>query len=120
MHEQEISPRQARFLLAESIANTPVTLIHGPRQCGKTTLAQRVGEPLSYSYFTFDDTDARAAAQNDPLGFVSDFPNRTILDEVQLVPELFRALKAVGGPSQKTWTVHTDRFNQRAPCAQVG
>ena len=56
-------------------------------------MAQRVGNPLRYSYFTFDDPDARAAAQNDPLGFVSDIPNCAILDEVQLVPDLFCALK---------------------------
>jgi hypothetical protein len=29
-----------------------VVLIHGPRQCGKTTLAQNVGERLGYAYFT--------------------------------------------------------------------
>ncbi len=93
MPDREIIPQQARFLMAESMADTPITLIHGPRQCGKTTLAQRVGNSLGYAYFTFDDTDARTAAQYDPLGFVDDLPNRAILDEVQLVPELFRALK---------------------------
>jgi len=34
----------------EALADTPVVLIHGPRQCGKTTLAQVVGEREGYAY----------------------------------------------------------------------
>ncbi len=93
MHTKGIIPRQLRFLLTESIEDSPVTLIHGPRQCGKTTLAKSVGEQLGYSYFTFDDTDTRVVVQNDPLGFISDCSDHVILDEIQLVPELFRILK---------------------------
>ena len=70
-----------------------MTLIHGPRQSGKTTLARSVGKPLGYSYFTFDDPEIRAAAQSDPMGFISSCPERTILDEIQLVPDLFRVIK---------------------------
>lgn len=93
MDKQKIIPRQLRFLLTESIGDSPVTLIHGPRQCGKTTLAKNVGVPLGYSYFTFDNTDTRMVAQNDPMGFIGGCPEQTILDEVQRVPELFRVLK---------------------------
>jgi len=67
--------------------------IHGPRQSGKTTLARMVGEPLGYTYVSFDDDAAREAAANDPAGFVADLPPKTILDEVQRVPALFTALK---------------------------
>ena len=80
-------------MLAEFIADWPVTLINGPRRCGKSTLAQEVGQPLGYSYFTLDDTDTRKHAQYDPVGFVGDFPDRVILGEVQLAPNLFRTLK---------------------------
>ncbi|MDE2835572.1 MAG: ATP-binding protein [Bacteroidota bacterium] len=93
MTDRRFIPRRATRRLAESIADTPVTLIHGPRQCGKTTLAQTAGAPLGYTYYTFDDPDARAAAQSDPVGFVSDCHDRAILDEVQLVPDIFRMLK---------------------------
>jgi predicted AAA+ superfamily ATPase len=85
-----------RFLaprLREALADTPVVLIHGPRQSGKTTLARVVGEPRGYRYFSFDDEAARAAAEGDPVGFVADLPGRVILDEVQRVPALFTALK---------------------------
>ncbi len=73
--------------------DSPVVLLHGPRQCGKTTLARLVGEQMAYTYVTFDDDVAREAAEADPVGFVSDLSDRVILDEVQRVPRLFTALK---------------------------
>ena len=78
----------------EALADTPVVLIHGARQSGKTTLAQKLGQSRRYAYFSFDDDVALAAAQADPVGFVADLPDRAILDEVQRAPELFTALKS--------------------------
>jgi hypothetical protein len=80
--------------LREALADTPAVLIHGPRQSGKTTLARTVGEPRGYRYVSFDDEAVRDAARRDPVGFVEGLPRRTILDEVQRVPELFTSLKA--------------------------
>ncbi|MCY4160222.1 MAG: ATP-binding protein [Bacteroidetes bacterium] len=93
MPHQRIIPRSSESLLAEVIEDTPIALIHGPRQCGKTTLAKKVGLPLGYSYYTFDDKDTLEYAQDDPRGFVDDLPEHVILDEVQCVPSLFRTLK---------------------------
>lgn len=86
-------PRFAARRLAEAMADSPVVLVHGPRQCGKTTLARGVGERAGYRYITFDDEVARSAADTDPVGFVAELPARTILDEVQRVPRLFATLK---------------------------
>jgi len=86
-------PRFAQPRLAEALADTPVVLIHGPRQCGKTTLARMTGDPRGYAYFSFDDDVALGAAAADPVGFVADLPERAILDEVQRAPGLFTALK---------------------------
>lgn len=93
MSEPTIHPRLLEPRLIEALADTPVVLIHGPRQCGKTTLAQLVGKSRGYTYFSFDDDVVLAAAQADPVGFVGDLPERTILDEVQRAPSLFTALK---------------------------
>ena len=87
-------PRLVRPRLEEALEDSPVVLIHGPRQCGKTTLARLVGEQAGYAYHTFDDDTIRAAAEADPVGFVDTLPPRTILDEVQRVPTLFTAIKA--------------------------
>src|SRR5690606_9332600 len=87
-------PRLLAPRLREALADTPVVLIHGPRQSGKTTLARVLGEPRGYRYFSFDDDPIREAALRDPVGFVDSLPRRAILDEVQRVPQLFTALKA--------------------------
>ena len=105
--------RYADRLLTEALEDSPAVLIHGPRQCGKTTLAQVVcapkqarwegklitweGGPVTqgteYAYISFDDDVVRGGAEADPMGFVSALPERVILDEVQRVPRLFAALK---------------------------
>jgi len=86
-------PRFSEAPLLRSLQDSPAVLIHGPRQSGKTTLAQIVGKSHGFEYFTFDDETIRAATEADPMGFVSDLPERAILDEVQHVPRIFAALK---------------------------
>ena len=93
MTTQQIIPRQSEQLLAELIPHSPVVLIHGPRQSGKTTLAKLIGDRLGYSYYTFDNLKTLAAVQSDPTRFIYALPDRVILDEIQLAPELFRLLK---------------------------
>lgn len=94
MPETTLFPRHAEARLLEALGDSPAVLIHGPRQCGKTTLARLVGERLGYEYLSFDDDVARGSAQADPAGFVADLPERAILDEVQRVPALFASLKS--------------------------
>ena len=110
MIENTLYTRFAERRLAEALEDSPVALIHGPRQCGKTTLAlmacapERLtsgGRPFraplcgspSHAYVTFDDVVTRESAETDPMGFVADLPERVIMDEVQRVPGLFAALK---------------------------
>ena len=102
LHRRLIEPR-----FAEALEDSPVVLIEGPRQCGKTTFAQMVCAPAflpegvatsgasngGYTYLNFDDNVIRAGAEADPMGFIAELPERVVLDEVQRVPELFTALK---------------------------
>lgn len=89
----DLYSRFAELRLVEAVGDSPAVLIHGPRQCGKTTLSRVLGSRMGYAYLTFDDAVARGAAQSDPAGFVADLPERAILDEVQRVPSIFSALK---------------------------
>jgi len=91
---RRILPRLVEPLLRRTLADTPVVLIQGPRQCGKTTLAQAVGSDRRYGYLSLDDPAVREAAIADPSGFVADLPPRIVLDEVQRAPEIFIAIKA--------------------------
>ena len=93
MQQHPLYSRYAEGPLAEALADSPAVLIHGPRQCGKTTLARIVGTPREYQYISFDDHVARTAAASDPAGFMLGLGERTVLDEVQRVPSLFTALK---------------------------
>ena len=94
MKTPELYLRHLRPRLIEALSDSPVVLIHGPRQCGKTTLARQVGDERGFAYITFDDDIQRVSAQTDPVGFIADLPERVILDEVQRVPGLFTSLKA--------------------------
>ncbi len=93
MSDPIFHPRFALSHLTEALQDTPMVLIHGPRQCGKTTLARAVGDAAGYAYISFDDDVLRASVLADTVGFVADLPDKVVLDEVQRVPELFTALK---------------------------
>ena len=93
MQPDPLYSRYAEGPLLEALADSPAVLIHGPRQCGKTTLARIVGNHRGYQYISFDDDVARSAADSDPAGFILGLKERTVLDEVQRVPSLFTALK---------------------------
>ena len=83
-----------RFLehrVRETLADTPVALVIGPRRAGKTTLVRAMGED-GRGYFTLDDQTVLAAARLDPAGFVRGLDRATI-DEVQRAPELLLAIK---------------------------
>ncbi len=84
--------RQISARLQESLTDTPVVLIVGARQTGKSTLT-RTSLP-GFRAITFDDDTPRLAALADPAGFLSGLDRPTVLDEVQRVLPLFPALKA--------------------------
>jgi uncharacterized protein len=75
----------------EALADTPVTLIVGPRRAGKTTLARKMAGK-DRAYLTLDDQTTLDAARADPAGFVRGL-DRAIIDEVQRVPDLLLAIK---------------------------
>ncbi|MCC5847577.1 MAG: ATP-binding protein [Verrucomicrobia bacterium] len=69
----------------------PVLMITGPRQSGKTTLARSACADLRY--VNFESPFEQAAFRQDPVGFLSHYPDGAILDEAQHVPEIFNYLQ---------------------------
>lgn len=79
--------------LLRSISAMPAVFLNGPRQAGKSTLVQHIAKQLQANYVTFDDATVFSAASNDPENWLRSFDKPVIIDEVQLVPDLFRVLK---------------------------
>ena len=88
-----ITPR-----LIEAMKVSPVVFLNGARQSGKSTLAQDVSGKMAHKglpaqYISFDKPTSMAAAAASPETFLLAYDGNLIIDEVQMVPEIFRALK---------------------------
>jgi uncharacterized protein len=82
--------RQVRQKLESALSDTPVVLLQGARQVGKTTLTRTFA---TYSYFTLDNAATLGLAKSDPTGFIAGLPEKSVIDEIQLAPELLPAIK---------------------------
>ena len=67
--------------------------VTGPRQSGKTTLVRKVFDQKPY--ISLENPDTRKYAQEDPRGFLGDFPEGAILDEIQRAPAIFSYLQQI-------------------------
>jgi uncharacterized protein len=85
--------RNIELELQSAIADTPVVLLNGARQTGKSTLAREFAQTCSIPYITLDDATQLAAASSDAQGFLAGLGDRAVIDEVQKVPGLFPAIK---------------------------
>jgi predicted AAA+ superfamily ATPase len=86
-----LHPRFAAAAVATALRDTPVVLVDGPRQCGKTTLVRDLVAGRR-EFLTLDDETVFEAARSDPAGLVR-ASGRFTIDEVQRAPELLRAIK---------------------------
>jgi len=84
-------PRQAATTLLGLARGYPILAITGPRQAGKTTIAQATFPDKRY--VSLEDLDEREFAEQDPRGFLARFPDGAILDEAQRCPALFSYLQ---------------------------
>ena len=92
-------PRMAEQMVADALADTPVVIVVGPRQCGKSTLAMRFGE--GREYVTLDDPVFLAHATENPADFLLAHPAPLIIDEIQRAPGLFLLLKLMVDKNRK-------------------
>ena len=77
--------------LTALVERMPVVAVTGPRQSGKTTLCKSAFS--NHPYVSLEPLDTRDFAVQDPRGFLSEYPDGVVLDEVQRAPDLFSYLQ---------------------------
>ncbi len=87
-------PRLAEHALKRALARSPAAVILGPRQCGKSTLAKRWIGDSDAVYLDLQDRADRAKLAEPELFFEHHRARLVCLDEIQLVPDLFSALRS--------------------------
>lgn len=81
--------------LEQSMQYTPAVALLGPRQVGKTTLAQTVAENRSAIYLDLENPEDLLKL-SDPSAFLSLHTDKlVILDEIQRAPDLFLILRGL-------------------------
>ena len=79
--------------LLDAADRAPVVTLTGPRQSGKTTLCRALFGDRPY--VSLEAPDVRAFAEGDPRGFLAQFPEGAVLDEIQRVPDLLSYLQGI-------------------------
>ena len=77
----------------------PIISLIGPRQSGKTTLVKNIFPKKPY--INLEDIENREFALNDPKGFLSQYKDGAIIDEVQRVPELMSYIQVISDTKKK-------------------
>ena len=105
--------RHLKSNILAALSDTPVVLVNGARQAGKSTLVKEIiGTDYPARYFTLDDAGVLSAAQDDPAGFLSGLTGPIVIDEVQRAPELFLAISRVD--RNRSQADSADRLGRRA------
>lgn len=91
MNTLSLYPRWIEPRIDEALQDTPVVLLTGPRQAGKTTLVRQIAE-RGLHYLTLDDELTLLSAREDPVGMIRNL-DRAVIDEIQRAPELLLAIK---------------------------
>lgn len=85
-------PRTIESRIAQALQDTPVVLLAGPRQAGKTTLVRKIAVQQGLRYQTMDDELTLLSAREDPVGMIRSM-DRAVIDEIQRAPQLLLAIK---------------------------
>ncbi|MBK7876936.1 MAG: ATP-binding protein [Planctomycetes bacterium] len=92
MNDLHALARQLEAPLAKALRASPVVVVSGARQTGKSTLVSRLGDARSREYLTLDDGELLERARSAPDALVTS-AKRVTIDEVQRSPELLLAIK---------------------------
>ncbi|TAK52082.1 MAG: ATP-binding protein [Gammaproteobacteria bacterium] len=80
--------------IREALTHSPIVLLTGPRQCGKTTLARQLLDEESPGYFDLEDP-ASLARLDEPMTALGPLEGLVVIDEIQRRPELFPVLRVL-------------------------
>jgi len=80
--------------LANATRRAPITALLGPRQCGKTTLARLFAKELQTTFFDLESYPDQRRLENPEL-VLGSLEGIVILDEIQIMPELFQVLRVL-------------------------
>jgi len=83
-----------------ALARNPVTLLTGPRQSGKTTLAREILSEDSPSYFDLEDPVSLARLE-EPRTALEPLRGLVVIDEAQRRPDLFPILRVLADRSKQ-------------------
>lgn len=96
--------------ITEAAEYFSVVTLTGPRQSGKSTLLRHLYSDSPY--YSMEDPDIRLAVKEDPRGFLSQFHEGVIIDEVQNVPELLSYIQGIvdNDPARKFYLTGSSNF----------
>jgi len=78
----------------KSLSRYPVTLLLGPRQCGKTTAAREIFQDRGGAYFDLEDPETPLRSDTAKL-VLKDLQGLVVIDEFQRQPDLFPLLRVL-------------------------
>ncbi|MFB9048218.1 AAA family ATPase [Sphingobium indicum] len=87
--------RNIKQELIDRLREAPAVALLGPRQVGKTTPAQEVGDIRPSIYLDLESDVDRAKFTEPELDLVSHEDKLVILDEVHRLPDLFQNLRGL-------------------------
>lgn len=103
-------PRSIGASIADASEYFPVVTLTGPRQSGKSTLLRHLYADTPY--YSLEDPDTRLTVKDDPRGFLSQFHDGVIIDEVQNVPELLSYIQGMvdADPKRRFYLTGSSQF----------
>jgi len=81
--------------IRQTLLANPIAAILGPRQCGKTTIAQKVANDYSSVFFDLEDPDDFELLKNSAKQVLQQQTGLVVIDEVQRLPDLFPLLRVL-------------------------
>ena len=87
--------------LEAALARSPIVVLTGPRQCGKTTLARKLVDEDSVNYFDLEDPVSLARLE-EPMTALQTLKGLVVIDEVQRRPDLFPVLRVLADQRERS------------------